>query len=258
MAPRAHPQTAERPGGRRRPLRKQAPKVRIVVADSQAIDRGGIVGLLEGEPDFEVVGEAASLPEAIEECRALKPGLLLLSLNLGGQERLAAIPAIRAELPQLRILALSERGESNCLVLNPPSRQGRTAGPLPRCALGTDCLQLAVAQGAMGTLRRSADPEELFRAIRAVAAGHAWYDPTTAGAMLAATGPAHGAPLTEREREVAALIAEGRSNKEISTSLGISEPTVKKHVGQVLHKLGLADRLQAGLFLARHPLVLGR
>jgi DNA-binding NarL/FixJ family response regulator len=233
--------------------------VSIVVADSQAIDRGGLVGMLEDERDFEVVGEAATLVETIQQCRALKPDVLLLSLNVHGQELGPAIPAIRAALPDLRVVALSERGAENCLVLNPPSRRAAVTAPKLECAIGVDCLQLAVTQGAMATLRRSADPEDLFRAIRAVASGHAWYDPTTTGGLLAA-GPKNrrAGLLSSREIEVAAMIAEGQSNKEISTSLAISEPTVKKHVGSILDKLGLADRLQAGLFFARNPTVFKR
>src|SRR5262249_21965603 len=94
----------------RRAAHPKASPVRIVVADSQAIDRGGLVGLLEDEPDFEVVGEAATVEEAIRQCSALEPGVLVLSLNLPGQKENAAIPAIRAQLPALRIVALSERG----------------------------------------------------------------------------------------------------------------------------------------------------
>lgn len=235
--------------------------VRIVVADNQAIDRGGIIGLLSSEKGFDVVGESATVQETIEQCRALGPDALVLTLNLPGQERGAAIPAIRAALPQLRILALSERGSENCLVLNPPSRQWLNGVPLGTCPVGIDCLQLAATQGAMATLRRSADPGDLFRAIRAVAAGQAWYDPTTASGMLSITGPAGAHPagarplFSERQTQVAALIAEGQSNKEISTSLAISEPTVKKHVAQILAKLGLADRLQAGLYIARNPIL---
>lgn len=239
-------------------------RTRIVVADSQAIDRGGLVGLLRTQPTFEVVGESASIEETIQQCRSLSPDVLVLSLNLPGQERDAAIPLIRAQLPELRLLALSERGAENCLVLNPPSRKWTNGSPLGSCPVGIDCLQLAVTQGAMATLRRSADPEDLFRAIRAVAQHQAWYDPTTAAGMLSATGrdagrPNGGRPLfSERELQVAAHIVEGRSNKEISSALDISEPTVKKHVGHILEKLGLADRLQAGLFLARNPVVFKR
>jgi DNA-binding NarL/FixJ family response regulator len=257
-----HTPARPRPRSTRHAAARRDPHTSLVVADSQAIDRGGLVGLLEDQPDFEVVGEAATVEETIQQCRALKPDVLLLSLNLPGQEPSAAIPAIRAELPSLRIVALSERSAANCLVLNPPSRKRSGLELQLACATGIDCLQLAVTQGAMATLRRSADPEDLYRAIRTVADGQAWYDPTTANGMLESTGPggrgASGVGFSERELDVAALIAEGRSNKEISTALDISEPTVKKHVGHILGKLQLQDRLQAGLFLARNPLVFRR
>ena len=246
----------------RRPKIQPEVRVRIVVADSLAIDRGGLVGMINDERDLEVVGEAAKVEEIIQQCRVLKPDVLLLSLNVSGQENGAAIPLIRAALPELRILALAERGVESCLVLNPPFR--RKGEPLPLCATGTDCLQLAVRQGAMATLRRSADPEELFRALRAVAAGNAWYDPDTAASMLSSSSPGGGDPngnghaFSAREIQVAGLLAEGHSNKEISAALEISEPTVKKHVGHILVKLRLADRLQAGLYIARNPLILTR
>lgn len=236
-------------------------RVHIVVADSQAIDRGGLVGLLDNERDFEVVGEAANVQEAVRQCKALAPDVVVLSLNLLGQEEQAAIPAIRAVLPTIRIVALSERGAENCLVLNPPYRQQTAAELNLVCSVGMDCLQLAVTQGAMATVRRSADPEDLFHAIRSAAAGSAWYDPTTMTGILSATGPGGSRrtpAFSQREYDVAALIVEGQSNKEISTSLRISEATVKKHVGRILVKLGLPDRLQAGLLLARNPVLFRR
>jgi DNA-binding NarL/FixJ family response regulator len=193
--------------------------------------------------------------------RALKPDVLVLTLNLPAQDREAAIPAIRAHLPELRILALSERGAENCLVLNPPSRKWLSGVPLGTCPVGIDCLQLAAHQGAIATLRRSADPQDLCRAIRAVARGLAWYDPTTAAGMLVATGRERAGVggrrlFSDREMQVAALIAEGHSNKEIASLLGIRLPTVKKHVMHILEKLGLQDRLQAGLYLARNAFLL--
>lgn len=258
--PIRHPKKPSRAA--RHNARETPGTVRIVVADSQAIDRGGLVGMLEEERDFEVVGEAATVKEAIEQCRALEPSVLLLSLGINGQEPEAALPAIRAELPNLRICVLSERGSENCLVLNPPSRRLTPAETNLACRIGLDCLQLAVNQGALATVRRSADPEELFRAIRAAAEGRASYDPTTTSGLISIGRPGdatNGTPIfSPREREVAALIAEGLSNKEISTALKIGEPTVKKHIGSILEKLGLADRLQAGLFLARNPLALKR
>ena len=263
MAQRSPRYTRPKSRAVRRASAARPSRVRIVVADSHAIDRGGLVVLLEDETDFEVVGEAATVEETIRQCDALEPDVLVLSLNLPDQSQQAAIPAIRAALPSLRILALSERGAANCLVLNPPYRQQTAAELHLLCGVGMDCLHLAVTQGAMATLRRSADPEELFRAIRTVAEGGAWYDPTTASGLLSNSGPnglagGRQALFTERELEIAALIAQGCSNKEISTSLHISEPTVKKHVGRILAKLGLSDRLQAGLLLARNPGVFKR
>ena len=156
MSPRRLAHTKPRRRAMRRTDTPKPSPVRIVVADSQAIDRGGLVGLLEDERDFEVVGESATVEETIRQCRALRPDLLVLSLNLSGQEEEAAIPAFRAVLPSLRIVALSERGAENCLVLNPPYRQQTAAELNLVCAVGMDCLQLAVTQGAMATVRRSA------------------------------------------------------------------------------------------------------
>jgi DNA-binding NarL/FixJ family response regulator len=130
--------------------------------------------------------------------------------------------------------------------------------------VGTDCLALAAAQGARATVRRDADPEDLLRAIRAAAAGQSWYDRQTTSNFAANGSGSPAEPdqfergLSERELDVAALLAEGLSNKEISTALSISEPTVKKHVGHILEKLGLQDRLQAGLHIARNPLIVAR
>jgi DNA-binding NarL/FixJ family response regulator len=236
--------------------RSSGHRIRIVVADHQTIDRRGIVGLLASQRDFEVVGEAGTIEETMRVCAALHPDLLLLTLHVGLEGERPPIPAIRSVLPSQRILALSERGYDACLVLNPPGRQLlKNTDVKPRCMSATDCLTLAISQGASGTLRRDADPEELFEAVRAVASGSTWHAPGTA-----MPGAANGteAGLSERELEVAALIADGLSNKEISSALKISEPTVKKHVGHILEKLGLEDRLQAGLFVARNPLTLRR
>lgn len=269
MSHRRNPVRAERQAPRERAARMpqsarhDAPgsgPIRLVVADHHAIDRAGLVGLLEKEGSFAVVAEAATVAETIERCEMLEPDVLVLALNLPAQNRGDALATIRARLSGLRILALSERGADNCLVLNPPSRKWLSGIPLGTCPVGIDCLQLAAHQGAMATLRRSADPQDLFGAIRAVAQGRSSYDPTTAAGMLAESGRApRGAGrrlFSERESQVAALISEGRSNKEIASFLRIRESTVKKHVTHVLEKLGLEDRLQAGLYLARNPLLL--
>jgi DNA-binding NarL/FixJ family response regulator len=228
--------------------------VSVLVADPQAIDRSALCALLRSETGFRVLGEAESAEEVIERCRRVKPDVLLLTLSLPSASGDPALPVILRAVPEQRVVAMSERGWDNCLVLNPPARALRPPPTVQRCGNGVDCLQLAAAQGARATVRRSADPTALYAAIRAVAAGHQAYEPGTIE-NLAAERLAGGRTLSARELEVAALISEGMSNKEISTVLEISEPTVKKHVGRVLEKLGVQDRLQAGLFVARHPLL---
>jgi DNA-binding NarL/FixJ family response regulator len=252
--------TRPKPRTAARPATAPPPRIRIVVADGQAIDRQGLLSLLGAQPDFECVGEASNSGEAIERCASLRPAVLVLTLNLPSDSGDTALPVIHAALPGLRILAISERGVANCLILNPPTRSRLAAySHVPRCETGTDCLQMAMAHGALGTVRRSADPEALFQTVRAVAAGRTAYEPRT-GMMLShgGTGTRGNPGLSVREMDVAVLLAEGQSNKEISNLLTISEPTVKKHVGQVLKKLNVQDRLQAGLFVARHPLLFSR
>jgi DNA-binding NarL/FixJ family response regulator len=251
-----------KPRSAARPAPARPPRIRIVVADGHAIDRHGFVSMLRGQPDFECVGEAANSSEAIERCASLRPAVLVLTLSLPAESGGPALPIIHTALPGLRILAISERGVANCLVLNPPGRARLAAhSRLPHCDGGTDCLQLAMVHGALGTVRRSAEPDALFQAVRAVATGQTSYEPRTGmafspGGIGAATRGDLG--LSVRELDVAVLLAEGQSNKEISGLLSISEPTVKKHVGQILKKLSVQDRLQAGLFVARHPLLFSR
>jgi DNA-binding NarL/FixJ family response regulator len=236
-------------------------RIRILVTDGYGLDRRGMVGLLKSQRDFEVVGEAATVAEAIALASSLRPDVLVLAQSTPVDQG-SAVAALRAAIPGARVLAIADRSPEHCVVLNPPSRDRLETMPATAgCIGGTDCLELAVRDGAMGTLRRSAAPAELFQAVRAVAAGSAWLEPGTAARLAAGAGDAgavDGLALSERELDVAAMIAEGRSNKEISTTLTISEPTVKKYVGRLLEKLRVEDRLQAGLYLARHPLVLRR
>lgn len=210
------------------------------------------------------MGEATNSAEMVESCRAHKPDVLIMSMHLPETGEISALSFVKSASPSTKIIAVGERSEMRCIVLNPPHLKN-----LPRyqhdaaCSRGTDCLQLAIAYGATGTLRRSAQPDELYAAVRAVASGHVWHDAATASALLqkdlgSGQPVALGRPLSARETEVASLISSGRSNKEIADALGISEPTVKKHVGNILGKLGLQDRLQIGLHVARNPLLLRR
>ena len=258
------PTAAKRAAPRRARKAIASSVIRILVADNHPIDRVGLVAMLQSQSDFRVVGEAGTTEDAIKGIKENSPTITLLALRLPTPNGRSALARIRQVTPHVPILAMAERGEGQCLVLNPPGRSHINLGPVnpsEHCATGTDCLELAVAQGAAGTIRRTADPEDLYRAIRAVASGKAWYEAGTATAImrhaLARNGEKAQAALSDRETQVAELIANGRSNKEIAQALGISEPTVKKHVGHILAKLKLQDRLQIGLYIARNPLVLG-
>lgn len=237
-------------------------RIRLVVADGNAIDRAGLAALLEREKDVQIVGAAGTLEETLSACGRAKPDVLLLTLTLPGVAEDGALPAILDRHPDLRVVALSQVSHDHCLVLNPPvpgPANGEAAGPIlahgaQLCSHGTTCLRVAAAHGARATLRRDVELDALLDTIRRVHAGETCHahealdeSPEDAGAFQ---------PLSERERTVAAHIARGLSNKEIASALDISEATVKKHVGRVLAKLGLQDRLQVGLFLARNPLML--
>ena len=268
MTPGLHPRSsrpdakaaAKRPRLKTKRSRRLVPStIRILIADDLPMDRLGLIALLRTQSDFVIVGEAASTSDAAALCKRLQPNIVLLALRLDPGGSKSAIGPLRARCPNVPVLAVAERGEGQCLVLNPPGSRRGDASPPGACSSGTDCLQLAVAEGATGTIRRSATPEELFRAVRLVASGAAWYESGTATAIMrhALTNGAAGDPkISQRELEVAELIAAGRSNKEISSALAITEPTVKKHVGHLLLKLKLQDRLQIGLYVARNPLFL--
>lgn len=237
-------------------------RIRLIVADGNAIDRAGLVALLEREKDLHLVGAAGTLDETIAACGRAKPDVLLLTLTLPGVAQDGALPAILARHPDLNVVALSQVSHDQCLVLNPPEAElsrGEAAGAnvghgALLCSQGTTCLRVAAAYGARATVRRDAEFAVLLEAIQRVHGGETFHSHE---ALDESPAEAAGSQLlSERERTVAAHIARGLSNKEIASALDISEATVKKHVGRVLAKLGLQDRLQVGLFLARNPLVL--
>ncbi len=228
--------------------------IKLVVADRNRLDGGGIAALLERDGEFAVAAVAISAEETVEECRRHRPEVLVLTLSTPSRTGSPLLPTLLEALPGLRVVAVSERGFQDCVVLNPGLLN--PGDPVPACESGTDCLRMAAAQGAIGTVRRDGDPQVLIETVRAAARGLVRHEPGTLEALeieLHASPARHG--LSPRELQVAGLLALGLSNKEIATRLTIGEPTVKKHVGRVLAKLNLQDRLQAGLFVARHPLL---
>jgi DNA-binding NarL/FixJ family response regulator len=196
--------------------------IRILIADDHPIVREGLTAVLETQPDFEIVGAAASGVQAVERALALRPDVILLDLALPDLDGVAALRQIRADNPTAHVLIFT--------------------------AFDTDERILAAVQaGAQGYLLKGAPRDELFQAIRVVYSGGSLLQPVVAARLLRQFSGAAALPeqLTERELEVLRQLAKGRQNKEIATELWISERTVKFHVSAILAKLGVGNRTEA-------------
>lgn len=209
--------------------------IRLMIVDDHAVVREGLRAFLGLQDDVEIVAEAADGADAVTQARLLRPDVILMDLVMPRLDGLSAMRQLRADVPASRVIVLTSFLEDERL--------------LP-----------AIEAGAAGYLLKDAKPSELARAIRAAHAGEAVIDPTVAARLVHALSDRAGQPadqsgtLTQREREVLGLIARGRSNKRIALELGISEKTVKAHVGHVLAKLGVSDRTQAALLAVRQGL----
>ena len=204
--------------------------ISVVVADDQGVVRAGCRALLQAEPDIEVIGEAADGAEAVAMARQKRPDVVLMDIRMPGLDGLAATRAIVEDpaLAAIRVLILTTF-EVDEYVFE------------------------AIRAGASGFMVKDADPEDLVRAVRAVAGGEALLSPGATRRLIAefasrperrTATPSSLAVLTEREREVLALIATGGSNDEIAQRLVISPATVRTHITRVLSKLGARDRAQ--------------
>jgi DNA-binding NarL/FixJ family response regulator len=208
--------------------------IRVLIVDDHAVVREGLRAFLALQDGVEIVGEAGDGEEALAQAQQLRPDVILMDLVMPGLDGVGAMRRLRAEGPSARVIVLTS-------------------------FLDDERLLPAIQAGAAGYLLKNAEPAELIMAIRAAHRGDAVIDPTVAARLVHAIStdtpqPAEG-NLTPREREVLALIAGGRSNKRIALELGISEKTVKAHVGRLLAKLGVADRTQAALLAVQRGLV---
>lgn len=206
-------------------------RIRLLLVDDHAVVRQGLRSFLEVQPDMEVVGEAATAAEAVEQASRLLPNVVLMDLVMPVGDGVDAIRTLREVAPSVRILVLSS-------FLDDPRVFG------------------AVQAGAAGYLLKDVQPDALADAIRQVHKGLPALDPQIAARLM--RGPARpllSANFTQRELDVLKLMAEGLSNREIAGRLFISEKTVKTHVSHVLQKLGVADRTQAALLAVRQRLV---
>jgi NarL family two-component system response regulator LiaR len=211
-----------------------ASPIRVLVVDDHAVVREGLRAFLELQDSIEVVGEAGDGHEAVEQATRLVPDVVLMDLVMPRLDGLEAMRALRASLPGVRVIVLTSFLDDAML--------------LP-----------ALRAGAAGYLLKNAQPHEIARAVRAAHAGEALLDPVVAARVveaLAAEGREEPIDrLTPREREVVILIGRGFPNKLIARELGLSEKTVKAHVGRVLAKLGVTDRTQAAVLAVRAGLV---
>ena len=205
-----------------------AGRITVVIADDHPVVRQGLAVLLDVQDDIELVGEASDGDAAVRLTLEHVPDVLLLDLKLPGLDGLGVLNELRTRGVQTRVLVLT-------------SGAGPT-GPA-----------LALQAGAAGFLYKDVDPDALVRAIRSVHDGHTVLASDAAGLVTARPGAnARGiGSLTGREREVLALLADGRSNREIARTLTLSEKTVKAHVSAILAKLGVPDRTQAALLAVR-------
>src|SRR5438067_1136086 len=187
--------------------------------------------LLGRDPDFTVVGEATNGQEAVELSREFRPDVVLMDLLMPGMDGIAATAAIRSELPETEVIALTSVLESASVVG-------------------------VVKAGAIGYLLKDIKASELRRAIKAAAAGQIQLSPQASAYLMREVGAVETLqPLTERETEVLRLLAQGQSNKDIARHLQIVDDTVKTHVKHILAKLGVQSRTQAVLCAMRLGLV---
>ena len=202
--------------------------IRLLLADDQALLRQGFRMLLSAHDDIEVVGEAGNGDDAVRMTRALKPDVVLMDVRMPGTDGIEATRRIVADRPASRVLIL-------------------TTYAIDRYAFS------GLNAGASGFLLKDVEPDHLVAAIRAVAAGDAALSPGITRRLLDVF--AHRFPetpgtdvlavLTDRERQVFGKLAEGLTNAEIAAGLVLSDATVKTHVGRILAKLGLRDRVHA-------------
>jgi DNA-binding NarL/FixJ family response regulator len=197
--------------------------IRVVVVDDHRLVRAGLITLLDAVEDIEVVGEAADGEEGVSVASSAQADVVLMDLSMPVLDGVAATRQLLAQAPKTRVLALTSFSD----------RQ-RVAD--------------VIAAGATGYLLKDCAPDELVAAIRSSAAGHSPFDPRVAGALLPTSTRSPAENLSSRELEVLRHAARGLANKQIARKLGISESTVKVHLGSVFRRIGVTDRTSAALW----------
>jgi DNA-binding NarL/FixJ family response regulator len=201
--------------------------IRVLVVDDHAMVRAGLAAMLAADGDIEVVGQASDGGAAVAEAVARHPDVVLMDLSMPVVDGVTATREVLRAEPSTRVVVLTSFSDR-------------------------ERVHHALEAGAVGYQLKDAEPDVLREAVRAAARGHTPLDPRIAGILLPRTDAASD-PLSRREREVLSLVAEGMANKQIARELGITERTVKAHLGSAYRQIGVGDRTSAALWLRDHP-----
>lgn len=200
----------------------------VVVVDDHRLVRAGLRTILDASADLTVVGEASDGAEAVDVVARFSPDVVLMDLSMPVVDGIEAIRRLRAAGATAPVVVLTSFAEA-------------------------DRVRAAVDAGAIGYLLKDSEPADVLDAVRSAAAGHAPLDPRVARALLPSPERRSGGPsLSGREREVLTHVARGLANKQIARTLGISERTVKVHLGNVFRQIGVGDRTSAALWARDH------
>lgn len=222
------------------PLDTTPKRIRVVIADDHPIVRDGLKHLFEQTDDIEVAGEAGDGREALEQLNAQSPDVLLLDLKMPVMDGLAVLQALQTAAIKVRVIVLTASEDKNEYVQ-------------------------AMKLGCAGIVLKQTNPQLIVKSIRKVFGGEIWLDSHTTAAVMrqfANDGPIvsgggvspnggknrERSPLSQREREIVALVAQGYKNKEMAEKMFISEQTVKNHLHNIFDKLGVSDRLELALY----------
>jgi two-component system response regulator DevR len=210
--------------------------VKIMVVDDHEVVRLGLRGLLERQSGWQVVAEASTADEAVSRALEYRPDVVVMDIRLAGSSGIEACKRIMSQAPETRVIMLTSYAED-------------------------DLLFDAIAAGAAGYVLKQIGSDELVRAIETVGRGEALLDPSLTRRVLARVREADRreafaafADLTEQELRVLALIAEGKTNREIAESLYLGEGTVRNYVSNILGKLGVSNRAEAAAYAVEHNL----
>ena len=210
----------------------QSQTIRVMLVDDHTMVRKGLALFLKAFDDLELAGEAENGTDAIQRCGELLPDVVLMDMIMPDLDGVAATRAIHQQFPQIQVIALTSFKER-------------------------ELVQNALEAGAIGYLLKDISADELARAIRAAHTGRATLSPEAAQALVQTVNQptAPGFDLTDREREVLALMVEGLNNTQIAGKLTVSPSTVKSHVSNILSKFGVASRTEAVTLALRNHIV---